>query len=131
MDETAEEVMDEVGDDDLRDLVGALHEESEAEVRMLFHYDGEATDARFVRDDVRELYPGEQLDDRMHTLMMKGLGDPPNQGALHDYGDLEATVRLYEEVVVAYFPDDEWSGVIVVLERDRETFVDGILEKLD
>jgi len=131
MDETAEEVMDEVGDDDLRDLVGALHEESEAEVRMLFHYDGEETVARFVREDVRELYPGEQLDDRMHTLMMKGLGDPPNQNKLHDYGDLEATVRLYEEVVVAYFPDDEWSGVIVVLERDRETFVDDILAELN
>lgn len=131
MDETAEEVMDEVSNDDLRAVVGTLHDESEADVRMLFHYDGEATDARFVRDDVRELYPGEQLDDRMQALMMKGMSDPPNQGPLHDYGDLEATVRWYEEVVVAYFPDDEWSGVIVVLERDQESFVDGILDELD
>lgn len=131
MDETAEEVMDEVGDDDLRSLVSSLQEESEADVRMLFHYDGEDADARYVREDVRELYPGEQLDDRMRALMMKGMSDPPNQGPLQDYGDLEATVRWYGEVVVAYFPDDEWSGVIVVLERDRETFVDNILEELD
>ena len=131
MEDTAEAVMEEVDRDGLGDLVGELREESEAAVRMLFHYDGETTDARFVREDVRELYPGEQLDDRMQTLMMKGLGDPPNQESLHDYGSLEATVRWYEAVVVAYFPDDEWSGVIVVLERDGGTFVDSVLEHLD
>ncbi len=131
MEETAAEVMDEVGSDDLRGIVGTLREESEANVRMLFHYDGEETDAAFVQDDVRELYPGDQLDDRMHTLMLKGLGDPPNQDALHDYGTLAATVRWYDEVVVAYFPDDEWSGVIVVLERQGSSFVDDVLEAMD
>ncbi len=122
--------MEEVGSDGLRGVVSTLRQESEANVRMLFHYDGEATDAEFVREDVRELYPGEQLEDRMHTLMMKGLGDPPNQEALHDYGQLEATVRWYGEVVVAYFPDDEWSGVIVVLEREGSSFVDHVLAEL-
>lgn len=123
--------MEEVSRESLGDLVARLRGESEASVRMLFHYDGDETDAAFVRDDVRELYPGEQLEDRMQTLMLKGLGDPPNQESLTDYGTLEATVRWYETVVVAYFPDDEWSGVVVVLEREGGTFVDDILDHLN
>jgi len=118
----------------VRSLVEALRA-GEAEtptdaVRLIFRYEGEDCDVAHVRDDVDEAYTDAELRQRMETLTMKGLGDPPRQGALHEFGELQATVRWFDEAVCVYAPDDEWSGVMVVLDRADADAVEGVLEHL-
>lgn len=99
-------------------------------VRLIFRYEGEDCDVVHVRDDVDEAYSDAELERRIETLTMKGLGDPPRQGALHDLGELHATVRWFEEAVCVYAPDDDWAGVMVVLDRTDASAVDSVLEHL-
>lgn len=128
--EDAEEAIEEVHDEALRSLVADLRENTDASLRMVFRYEGEEYDLVYVRDDVREQFPEPHLQQRVETLMMKGLGDPQSQSALHDFGELSATVRWFENALVAFFPDDEWAGVIVVLDRTESELIDRTLAHL-
>jgi hypothetical protein len=101
------------------------------DVRLAFSYEGESYDVRHVREDVRAQFTDEEFENRVQTLMMKGLGDPPSDDSLFDFGELEATMRFYDEVVVASFPDEDWSGVVVVAERDGSETVEKTLETLE
>ncbi|WP_435334395.1 hypothetical protein [Haloarchaeobius sp. TZWWS8] len=125
------DVLDDVQDRDLRSLVSQLDEETDTSLRLVFRYDGEERELVHVRDDVREQFTGHELDERVKTLALKGLGDPPTEQSLYDFGGLNATLRFFDEVVVATFPDEEWSGVVVVFERQASPLVDTTLSFLD
>lgn len=129
--EEAEEAIQEVHDEQLRALVADLRENTDASLRLVFRYEGEEHELVYVRDDVREQFPGPHLEQRIETLMMKGLGDPPMQDSLHDFGELTATVRWFDHAVAAFFPDDDWSGVIVVMDRTESPLIDRTLKHLD
>jgi hypothetical protein len=62
---------------------------------------------------------------------VQALGDPTEEAALPDFGGLEATLRWYDDVVVASFPTGEWSGVVATLDRTDSPLVDVALEHLD
>ncbi len=100
-------------------------------VRLIFRYEGEEYDVAHVRDDVDEAYTDPELEQRIETLAMKGLGDPPRQGPLHEFGQLRATVRWFDEAVCVYAPDDEWAGVMVVLDRTDVSTVESVLDHLE
>ncbi|WP_435360003.1 hypothetical protein [Haloarchaeobius sp. DFWS5] len=126
-----EDTLDEVQDTDLRNLVERLDDETDAALRLVVHYEGETREVIHVREDIRERFTEDELNERVKTLTMKGLGDAPTEATLSDFGTLGATLRFFDEVVVAVFPDGEWSGVVVVFDRQASPLVDTTLDFLD
>jgi RNA polymerase subunit RPABC4/transcription elongation factor Spt4 len=91
----------------------------ERALRLAVHFEGQAIEPLFVRDDVRAQFPPTELRQRLEELALKGLGDPQRDEPLYDFGTLDATIRWYDEVLVATFPTGEWSGLLFVFDASR------------
>lgn len=119
---------------DVRSLVEALRasdtEPPATAVRLVFRYEGDEYEVAHVRDDVDEAYTDAELEQRIETLVMKGLGDPPRQAPLHEFGELRATIRWFDQAVCVSAPDDDWAGVMVVLDRPDLSVVEDVLAHL-
>lgn len=102
----------------LRDRAGELH-------RMTVRYDRGEREFLYVRDDLDE----GQLRDQVDRLLDRSRPAGPDEGdaAFAQFGELEATVHVFEEAVVLRFPDGRQRGVLVSLEvaaaRELSTFV--------
>lgn len=114
----------------LSGLVDALKETTEDSLRLVVRFDGESHEVVYAPEEVRAEH-GDDFEDHVEWLVLKGLGDPADDDSLAVYGDLEATVRWYGEVVVAVYPTGEWSGVVAVLDRRDSPLVDAALSRLD
>ncbi|MFC7071360.1 hypothetical protein [Halobaculum lipolyticum] len=132
LDEELDGAADELAtlDPEIRDLIEAVRDD-EGTLRVAVRYEGREIEPLFVRDDVRELFPPTELRQRMEELVLKGLGDPKRDAPLHDYGSLDATIRWYDEVLVASFPSGEWSGILFVFDRAEAPLVDLVGRYLD
>ncbi|NHN60643.1 MULTISPECIES: hypothetical protein [Halorussus] len=126
LDEELEEISDDLEDvnADIRDLIDQLRDRRAAPLRLAVRFSGDESDVLFIREDVREQYTDAELEERIETIVMKGLGDPPREEPLFDFGTLDATVRWYENVQVAHFPYREWSGLAFVFDRHESPIVD-------
>lgn len=123
--EELEEISDDLDDvnDDIRGLIEDLRH-GDAPLRLAVRYSGDESDVLFIREDIRAQYSDDELEDRIETLVMKGLGDPPREQPLFDFGTLDATIRWYENVQLAFFPYREWSGLVFALDRRESPLVD-------
>lgn len=133
-DQVQKDIEQEVGEDSsgpLREFIHALRSESDESLRFVVRFSGDEHKVVYLRDDVAEQYTDEEFQEHVQSLMLKSLGDPVNDDALADFGDLDATVRWFEEVVVATFPYREWSGVVAVLDRRESPLVDAAVDFLD
>jgi len=130
LEEFEESEIDDV-DEGVRDLIEDLRAESDASLRLAVRYTADDYEVLFAREDVAEQFPGPELAQRVETLVMKGLGDPPQENTLFDFGSLEATVRFYDNALVAHFPYREWSGFVFTLDRMDAPLVDLVSEHLE
>jgi len=128
--EIDEEDLDDI-DDDVRALIDDLRAESDAALRSAIRYTADDYDVLFLREDVDAALSTAEREERAETLVMKGLGDPPQEGALFDFGTLDATMRFYDNVLVAHFPYREWSGIVFTFDRTEAPLVDLVHEHLD
>ena len=128
-----EDIDDELDDvtSDARDLIDALREQSESSLRLAVRYTADEYEVLFAREDVIEQFPGPELDERVESLVMKGLGDPPQEATFFDFGALDATMRFYDNAMVAHFPYREWSGFVFTLDRTEAPLVDLVGEYLE
>jgi hypothetical protein len=117
-------------DSEVRNLIEALRTETDAALRLVVRYTADDYEVLFAREDVTDQFPGAELRERVETLVMKGLGDPPRESTLFDFGSLDATVRFYENAHVVHLPYREWSGFVFVLERQAAPLVDMISDHL-
>jgi len=126
LDEELNEISDDLADvnDDIRELIRQLRDRTDAPLRLAVRFSADESDVLFVREDVRDRYTDDELEARIETLVMKGLGDPPREEPLYDFGSLDATIRWYENVQVAHFPYREWSGLAFVFDRRESPMVD-------
>lgn len=118
-------------DGDVRDLIEDLRAESDASLRLAIRYTADDYEVLFAREDVADQFPGPELGQRVETLVMKGLGDPPQENTLFDFGSLESTLRFYDNALVAHFPYREWSGFVFTLDRTDAPLVDLVGEHLE
>jgi hypothetical protein len=130
-DESAVEQVHRAGVRSLIERLRASDETLAEDVRLIFRYEGEDSEVLYVREDIDRSYTDAELRQRIETLTLKGLGDPPREGALRDFGGLQSTVRWFEDAVCAYFPDEEWAGVMVVLDRVETPLVDLALDHVE
>lgn len=131
LDEELDDAADELSglDSEIQELIDAVRADT-GSLRLAVRYDGQSIEPLFVRDDVREQFPPEALRQRMEELTLKGLGEPAQESSLYDFGGLDATIRWYEEVLVAVFPSGEWSGIMFVFDRQESPLVDLVGEFL-
>lgn len=134
MTDSPAEELDDIDDDldDASDEVGAvvdhIRDADEGALRLVVRYGGDDHEAVYVRGDIADQFSETELEERIETLVMKGLGDPAQEGALYDFGGLDATVRWYDAVVVAHFPVREWSGLAFTFDR-RTDSLDAIVDE--
>ncbi|QLH84745.1 hypothetical protein [Halosimplex pelagicum] len=107
-----------------REIVEQIRESDEGALRAAVRYGGDDHEVVYLREDIAAQFSDAELEERVETLVMKGLGDPAQEGALFDFGTLDATVRWYDSVVVAHFPVREWSGLVFTFDRDSESLGD-------
>ena len=113
---------------EVEEIVETIRGADEGKLRLAIRYGGDDHEVVYVRDDIAAAFSEVELEERVETLVMKGLGDPAEEGALFDFGRLDATVRWYDAVVVAHFPVREWSGLVFTFERETES-LDAIVEE--
>jgi len=130
LDEFDESELDDV-DTDVRDLIEDLRAESDASLRLAIRYTADDYEVLFAREDIAAQFPGPELAQRVETLVMKGLGDPPQETTLFDFGSLESTLRFYDNALVAHFPYREWSGFVFALDRTDAPLVDLVSKHLE
>jgi hypothetical protein len=123
LEEIDESELDDVNDD-VQPLIEDLRRETDASLRLAIRYTADDYEVLFARKDVAEAFSPPELETRVETLVMKGLGDPATDTALFDLGTLDATVRFYENALIAHFPYREWSGFVFVLDREAAPMVD-------
>lgn len=114
----------------LRDFVGALREANGDGLRAIARYDSDDHELLYLRADLREQFSEEEQRERVKTFVLKGLADPKSDAELADYGDLDATLRWFDNAVLAIYPTGEWSGVIATFDRRGSSLVDAV-EHLD
>lgn len=117
-------------DGPLSEFAHALDEATDESLRSVTHYDGERYDLLYRREDLRAGTDPETQADRTEALVMKALGDLRSDDEVAEYGPLGATVRYYEEVVVAVYPTDDWSGVVATFDREASPLVDAAVDRL-
>jgi hypothetical protein len=122
---------DETTDGPLADLVRALRSAAGDDVRSIVRYGADEHRLVYLREDLRDRYDEAARRDRVETLVMKALADPTDDAVLDDYGVLEATLRWFDEAVVAVYPTGDWSGVVVTFDRRRSPLVDVALDHVD
>lgn len=129
-DDAFDDVSDEVSADlddvasDTQALIDTILDGSGETVRMAIRYSGDDYEVEYLRDDIAAQFTDDELAERVKTLTFKGLGDPTEEGPLFDFGQLAATVRWYDDVVVAHFPVREWSGLIFTFDRVTDSLLD-------
>jgi hypothetical protein len=123
LDAIDESELDDVNED-VQPLIEELRAETDASLRLAVRYTADDYEVLFAREDVADAFAGPELETRVETLVMKGLGDPAHESTLFDLGALDATVRFYENALVAHFPYREWSGFVFVLDREDAPMVD-------
>ena len=126
LDEELDEFDEDLGevDPEVRDFIDALRDREDTSLRLAVQYSGDDSTVLFVREDIDQQYAEHELEARVEALIVKGLGDPPREESLYDFGRLDATVRWYDEVMVVHFPYREWSGLVFTFDRRESPIVD-------
>lgn len=92
--------------------------------RGTVRYDGDGTDVLYLREDIRESRLSSQIDRMLRRLRPEA---SPKEEPAFPFGDLHATVRLFDEAILLHFPTGTDRGIVVSLEpetaRDLKTFI--------
>ncbi|MDS0296176.1 hypothetical protein [Halogeometricum luteum] len=114
----------------LEAFVEELREENDESVRGIGFYDHEGVEILYLREEIRAELTDEEIDERLKTFAMIGLAESPSDSTLEDYGHLDATLRWYDNAIVAVYPLTEWSGVIATFERRASPLIDAAMTHL-
>jgi hypothetical protein len=111
-------------DTEVQDLIDAILEESGETLRLAARYDRDDYEVVYARDDVTDGFSEPELTSRIETFVMQGLGEPEQEQSLYDFGALDATLRWYDEAVVAHIPVGEWTGLVFTFDRKTKSLVE-------
>lgn len=96
-------------------LTTFLVDELDDDLRSVIHFAEDTFDLIHVRDDVRERYSDDDLEEVRQDLTFGSLAKP----ALEDvyvHGDLYCTVRCFENAIEMLFLQSDTEGIAVALE---------------
>lgn len=92
--------------------------------RGTVRYDGDSTDVLYLREDLKQIRLTSEIDRILQRLRPEA---SPKEERSFPFGDLKATVRLFQEAILIHFPTGTNRGIVVSLEpetaRDLSTFI--------
>lgn len=105
-------------------LVTFLEQRANEFHRGTVRYDGDNTDTLHLRDDIKEARLSSQIDRMLRRLRPEASSKEERS---FPFGDLHATVRLFDEAILLHFPTGKDRGIVVSLEpetaRELNTFI--------
>lgn len=119
-------------EEDLEELTPYLKKTAGETLRGVVSYDGDEYDVRFIRDDLRERRVKSEVDKMIDRLRQESRS---RERRSFPFGDINATVRSFEEAMVLHFPKTQERGIVVTLDpeiaRQLNTFLGSCLERID
>ena len=109
-----------------------LEQEVGDELRSVIYYDETTFDLVYVRDDVRDQYSERDLERIRQELGVASFGKPMLED-LYVHGDLQCTVKCFEEAIEMHFLASDTEGIAVGLDSaafvTHRTFIGRCLEE--
>jgi len=99
-------------------LQSALADELDTALRVLGHHEGTDWTIEYIRDDLRDAYDTDALDDIADDLALTVVATD-RQEDLYDLGGVRATVRIFEAGILVHVPTDDRSGYLVSLDHSE------------
>lgn len=113
-------------------LATFLKEEIGNELRSVIYHDEETFDLVYARDDVREQYSENDLEQVRQELGVSSFGKPALED-LYVHGELNCTVHCFDEAIEMQFIVSDTEGIAVGLDPaafvTHRTFIGRCLEK--
>ena len=115
----------------LGELLRYLEKQAGSNLRGVARYDYDSTDVPYLREDIREVRMLSQVDRMLRRLRPES---DPNEEKAFPFGDMHATLRIFDEAVIMHFPLGVGRGIVVAMEPEAAsqltTFVDGCLSRV-
>lgn len=109
-----------------------LEERTGGLLRGIARYNGTTSDVLHLREDVKQQRMRSEIDRILYRVRPEAF---PKEEQSFPFGDLYATVRVFEEAILLHFPTDIDQGIVVSLEPDvateLNTFIGKCLERLE
>lgn len=113
------------------ELVEYLERRAGTSLRGTVAYDGNGTNVLYLRDDLQEVRLQSDVDRMLQRVRPESMSA---EERAFPFGDLHATVRVFDETVFMHFPTGNDRGVVVSMEaeaaHDLNTFVGECLERI-
>ena len=94
-------------------------------------YNGNEYDIQFIRDDLRERRLKSEVDKMIDRLREESR---VREHQAFPFGDLNGTVRSFEDAMVLHFPSTQERGMVVALDpevaRQLNTFLGSCIERI-
>lgn len=113
------------------DLVRFLQHKAREYHRGTVQYDGSDIDILYLRDDIRE----ERLLSQIDRMLKRIRPEATSTGERSfPFGDMHATVRIFDEAIILHFPTGTDTGTVVSLApetaRDLNTFIGECMRRI-
>ncbi|WP_132058411.1 hypothetical protein [Halorussus amylolyticus] len=86
-------------------------------LRSVLQYDSDDKTVVHVRDDVADEYSDDDVAAVMQDLRLEAI-EKSHQESLYDHGELNCTVRCFDDAIELHFPREEAKGTVVALDAD-------------
>lgn len=118
--------------DNVAELTPYLKQTAGDYLRGVVHYHGEEYDVRFIRDDLRTQRLKSDVDKMIDRLRRESRS---GERQSFPFGELNGTVRSFEDAMVMHFPSTQERGTVVTLDpeiaRQLNTFIGSCLERTE
>jgi hypothetical protein len=117
-----------------RELAEYLEQRAGDSLRAVGHYSTDDYEIVHLRDDVREQYSDDEIEDIVEDLRWESFAKS-TQERQYRFGSLNCSIQAFEEGVVMHFPYDDNRGTLISLApgaaRQLIGFIDDCLSQIN
>lgn len=118
--------------EDVAELTPYLKETAGEYLRGVVSYEGEEYEIHHIRDDLRTQRLKSEVDTMIDRLRRESR---PGERRAFPFGEVNGTVRSFEEAMVMHFPNTQGRGTVVTFDpdvaRQLNTFIGSCLDRID
>ena len=113
-----------------QELFKYLEKRAGENLRGVVRYSQDSTDVPYLRDDVQEVRLESQVDRMLRRMRPESSS---KEEMSFPFGDLHATLRIFDEAIILHFPLGADRGLVISLEPEAaaqlNSFVNGCLDR--
>ncbi|WP_129114486.1 hypothetical protein [Halegenticoccus tardaugens] len=91
-------------------------------------YDGGSYEVLYISDGFAERYPEDRLEEIARDMYLEHLSNEYQKTLLYDFGELNATVRLFDRGLAIQVPTSDSTGFAFGIERAALPVVDELVD---